>query len=314
MEGCRYAGSSFHRTPNIDRLARVGRRFTDASTPSSVCSPTCYRVLTGRYCWRTPLKHKVLGVSDPLHIETNRITVASLLQRHSYATAAIGKWHLGYGSTKPVDFTAKLRPGPQDVGFDYHFGVPSNHGDVAGVFLDGEGIAGLRSTTLKPFGSCHYGGSPFLGLDAPQRDDPAVMERLTDKAVAWIGRQKRDKPFFLYFTPVAVHEPVTPSSHTKGSSKAGPYGDWIHELHRSVGRILDTLDKQQITGDTLVLFNSDNGGENKKTRGGTQATAIAAGLRMNGLWRAAYLRTGKITLPPCPALCQADAGHHSTED
>jgi arylsulfatase A-like enzyme len=245
--GCYGADRDLVRTPNIDRLAREGRRFTDASTPSSVCSPTRYGVLTGRYCWRTSLKHKVLHANDPMLIKTSRTTVASLLQRHGYATAAVGKWHLGYGSTKPVDFTITLRPGPQDVGFDYHFGVPSNHGDFTGVFVDGEMVAGLRSTKRKPFGESYY-GCPFLGLDAPQRDDPAVMETITDKAVAWIEEQGRDKPFFLSFTPVAVHEPVTPSRHTKGSSKVGPYGDWIHELDRSVGRILDTLDKQQVAG------------------------------------------------------------------
>ncbi len=283
--GCYGADGKLVRTPNIDRLAREGRRFTDACTPSSVCSPTRYGMLTGRYCWRTSLKQQVLNVKDPLHIETNRTTVASLLQRNGYATAAIGKWHLGYGATSPADFTVKLRPGPQDIGFGYHFGVPSNHGDLTGVFVDGEMVAGLRSATLMPFGSNYYGGRPFMGLDAPQRDDSTVMEVLTDKAVGWIEQQKRDKPFYLYFTPVAAHEPVTPSVHTKGTSKAGLYGDWIHELDRSVGRILDALDKQQIANDTLVLFTSDNGGENKNTRGG-QAIAIEAGLRMNGPWRA----------------------------
>ena len=98
---CYYAPTNLVRTPNIDRLAREGRRFTDANTPASVCSPTRYAVLTGRYCWRTPLKHEVLGVGDPLWIETNRLTMASLLQRKGYHTAAIGKWHLGYGSSKP---------------------------------------------------------------------------------------------------------------------------------------------------------------------------------------------------------------------
>ena len=112
-----YGGRSVA-TPNIDRLAREGRRFTDACTPSSVCSPTRYGMLTGRYCWRTSLKQQVLNVKDPLHIETNRTTVASLLQRHGYATAAIGKWHLGYGAAATVDFTVKLRPGPQDIGSD----------------------------------------------------------------------------------------------------------------------------------------------------------------------------------------------------
>ncbi len=110
---CYHAATNLVRTPNIDRLARDGRRFTDANTPASVCSPTRYAVLTGRYCWRTSLKHEVLAVGDPLWIETNRLTVASLLQRQGYHTAAIGKWHLGYGPTNPVNYTPPscLAPG-----------------------------------------------------------------------------------------------------------------------------------------------------------------------------------------------------------
>ena len=115
------------RTPNIDRLAREGRHFTDANAPSSVCTPTRYGLLTGRYCWRTSLRHGVLGITSPSHIETSRPTIASLLKSVGYRTAAIGKWHLGYGASR-TDYTKPLDPGPLDIGFDYHFGVPQNHG------------------------------------------------------------------------------------------------------------------------------------------------------------------------------------------
>ena len=282
---CYGADPKLVRTPNIDRLAREGRRFTDACAPASVCSPTRYAVLTGRYCWRTPLKYEVLGVFDPLWIEPTRVTVAPLLKQHGYHTAAIGKWHLGYGSSKPVDYTKLLRPGPLSVGFDFHLGIPSNHGDVTGIYVDCEHVQGLRSAKLTPVGACYYGGKPFLGLDAPQRKDEDVMEVLTNRAVDWIAEQTPSQPFFLYFTPVAVHEPVTPSDATKGSSQAGPYGDWIHELDRSVGKLLAALDQHQLAENTLVIFTSDNGGENKKTRSGEQIAAIAAGLKMNGDWR-----------------------------
>jgi arylsulfatase A-like enzyme len=283
---CYHAGTNLVRTPNMDRLAREGRRFTDANTPSSVCSPTRYAVLTGRYCWRTPLKHEVLGVGDPLWIETNRLTVASLVKRHGYATAAIGKWHLGYGPSKPVNYTGTLRPGPQEVGFDYHFGVPSNHGDLTGIFVDNERVMGLRSTNLAPFGKGYYGGKPFFGLDAPQRDDESVMDTLTGKVVAWLENQDRAKPFFLYFTPVAVHEPATPSARMKGTSVCGAYGDWIHELDLSVGRILDALDRLKLAENTLVIFTSDNGGvliNDSGTR--PEARAYDAGMRVSGPWR-----------------------------
>lgn len=283
---CYGAKTNLVRTPNCDRLAREGIRFTDANAPASICSPTRYSLLTGQYCWRTSLKFGVLAHDAPLHIEPSRPTIASMLKRHGYRTAAIGKWHLGYGPPPKTDFTAKLRPGPLQVGFDYHFGVPCNHGDITGVFVEDDGVSGLRSTKLTPHGKSDAGGKPFMGLDAPQRQDEDVMATLTDKATEWIGKQEAGKPFFVYFTPVAVHEPITPSARTAGSSQAGPYGDWIHELDLSVGRVLDALDKKGFTKDTLVILTSDNGGENKLRGAGTQLQAEAAGLKINGNFRA----------------------------
>ncbi len=147
---CYGAPTNLVRTPHCDRLAREGIRFTDANTASSVCSPTRYALLTGRYCWRTSLKHEVLGTMAPLHIETSRLTMASLLKKHGYRTAAVGKWHLGYGSSPKCDYTAELTPGPLDIGFDYHFAVPSNHGDNVGVFVENRRVVGLRSNKLDP--------------------------------------------------------------------------------------------------------------------------------------------------------------------
>ncbi|HJO02333.1 MAG TPA: sulfatase-like hydrolase/transferase, partial [Acidobacteriota bacterium] len=113
-------------TPNIDRLAGEGMRFTDAHSPSAVCTPTRYGLLTGRYAWRTRLKSGVLvGYSSAL-IEEGRLTLASLLQHSGYATAAVGKWHLGLGSVEPTDYEQPLRPGPNAVGFDYFFGIPAS--------------------------------------------------------------------------------------------------------------------------------------------------------------------------------------------
>ncbi len=306
--GCYGANPALVRTPGIDRLAAEGRRFTDGNTTSSVCSPTRYSVLTGRYCWRTSLKHEVLGMFAPLHIETTRLNMASLLKKHGYATAAVGKWHLGYGAADDSpkwrpDFSAELSPGPLDLGFDYHFGVPCNHGDGAGVFVENRFVYGLRSgkipagmKTAGPvpdsddFKDTYTGddmengkGKTPLDLDAPRRKNERVMKVLTDKATAWLERQPKDRPFFLYFTPVAVHNPVTPDKDIAGKSAAGLYGDWIHELDRSVGRILDTLDQLGVAQNTLVIFSSDNGGvfkpENERL---LQTVAIKAGLRVNG--------------------------------
>jgi arylsulfatase A-like enzyme len=307
---CYGADGKLVQTPNIDRLAREGRRFTDANTTSSVCSPTRYSVLTGRYCWRTSLTHEVLSTFAPLHIEPGRLNMASLLKKQGYQTAAIGKWHLGYGTEngRPnwrADFTAELSPGPLDLGFDYHFGVPGNHGDVTGVYVENRFVYGLRSGKI-PEGMKIAGPVPdddhykatytaedteskkgnIIPIDAPRRVNERVMPNLTDKAVNWISQQKSGTPFFLYFTPVAVHNPVTPDKDLVGSSKAGPYGDWIHELDRSVGRVLDTLDKQGVAKDTLVIFTSDNGGVKEPNRADSvQTQALNAGLAVNGPWR-----------------------------
>ena len=286
-------------TPNMDRLAREGRRFTDAYAPSAVCTPTRYAMLTGRYTWRGPLKFEVINSRAPLLIEDGRPTVASMLKEQGYSTALVGKWHLGFGRTSPVDYTGDLRPGPHEVGFDYAFVVPSNHGDGTGVYLettkDEEGektlrVRGLRSKRLEPFGRNAYGGQ-YIGLDAPQRVDEEVLNDLASTAVSWIDeRAKGSEPFFLYFATVAVHGPVTPSDRMKGSSAAGPYGDWIHELDRQVGQLLDALDERGLTQDTLVILTSDNGGEDRNFAR-LEREAIARGLRLNGV-----LREGKHTI------------------
>jgi len=310
--GCYGADPKLVRTPNIDRLAREGRRFTDANTTSSVCSPTRYSVLTGRCCWRTSLTHEVLSTFAPLHIEPTRLNMASLLKSHGYQTAAIGKWHLGYDTSDGTlkwrtDYTAELRPGPLEIGFDYHFGVPSNHGDVTGVYVENHYVYGLRSGKI-PAGMKVPGPVPdsdnfkatytsddmegkgknhlTLDIDAPRRVNDRVMPVLTDKAVQWIEGQKPSTPFFLYFTPVAVHSPVTPEKDLAGKSAAGLYGDWIHELDRGVGRILDALDKQGLAQDTLIIFTSDNGGvKEPQQTDSPQTLALKAGLAVNGPWR-----------------------------
>ena len=274
------ADESHIATPNIDRLAKQGRRFTDANTPSSVCSPTRYGLLTGRYDWRTNQKHGVVNTTDPLHIDTSRSTIASLLKSAGYRTAAIGKWHLGYGITK-ADFTKPLTPGPLDIGFDYHFAVPQNHGDASGVYVRNRQVVGLRSDRNVPVGKSPY-GRDFMGIDAPQRVDENVMDELTTDAVRWLDKQTADTPFFLYFAPVAIHFPYTPSAKTKGKSGTGLYGDWIHELDQSVGRILDAIEQMKATEETLVIFTSDNGGVLMTEGTRPEAEAYRAGLRCNG--------------------------------
>ena len=290
--GCYGANPELVSTPNIDRLAQEGRRFTDANTTSSVCSPTRYSMITGRYCWRTSLISEVLGTTAPLHIETTRLTVASMLKNQGYNCAAVGKWHLGYGTEAKCDYTKELKPGPLEIGFDYHFGVPANHGDLSGVYVENHWVYGLNkdspSSPSPPYVTLgQQKGKPvkMLELNAPKRIDDEVMGTLTDKLVTWIGQQSAEKPFFVYFTPVAVHNPITPSKQTAGKSKGGPFCDFISDLDLSVGRVLDALDQQGLAKNTLVLFSSDNGGVNKTAGDTPQNVAQTAGLKPVGPFR-----------------------------
>jgi arylsulfatase A-like enzyme len=153
------------------------------------------------------------------------------------------------------------------------------------VYVENHRVAGLRSATLNPGSATNFRGRKLIGLDAPQRVDPEVMPTLTRKAVAWLEQQEKGKPFFLYYAPVAVHNPITPSAKTRGSSKAGAFGDFIQELDDSIGRILEVLDRNGLASDTLVIFTSDNGGVNKPHIESPQTDAIRAGLKPCGPWR-----------------------------
>lgn len=284
--GCYGTDPKLVRTPHLDRLAKEGRRFTDANTPGSVCTPTRYAIMTGRYCWRSKLNHGgVSNTLDPLLIEPTRPTIASMLKLHGYATAMVGKWHLGYGTRPRVDYTKELTPGPLDLGFDYQFAVPQNHGDATRVFVENRHVLGLRSFNLTPVPG-KPGEPGKLGLDAPEREDPKTTAVLTTRAVAWIRQQQgKSAPFFLYFAPIAVHTPITPSAGNTGTSKAGPYGDFIHDLDGSVGGILAALDELGMRDNTLVIFTSDNGGELGGPPERANRVAVERGLALNGPFR-----------------------------
>lgn len=318
---CQGAPADLVQTPNIDRLAREGMRFTDANTPSSVCTPTRYGLLTGRYCWRSALKQGVANVFDPLLIETDRPTLASLLKRHGYHTAMIGKWHLGYGSVKPVDFTGMLKPGPLELGFDYQFAVPQNNGDLTGVYIENHRVFGLRSAKRDPNPGTTFYGSTYLGLDAPKRDDSRNMPVLTDKALAWLGLVPRDEPFFLYLAATAVHEPITPSPDVAGSTAGGPYTDFIRDLDLTVGRIFKAVEDRGSADNTLFLFTSDNGGvlppanPQAADRNPAIRRAVEAGLKVNGdrrggkhsIWEGGFRVPFVVRWPQCvPAGTRCD--------
>ena len=271
------------RTPHIDGLAEAGMRFTHAHTTSSVCSPTRYSFLTGQYPWRSSMKFGVVDPNGPLLPNPDRVTVADILKDKGYSTAAIGKWHLGYGNKQPCDFTGKLTPGPLDLGFDYHFAVPQNHGDYWGVYVENDEIYGLRSKKVEPYSRTYY-GPKYLGFDAPQRVNKDVMGVLTDKSVEWLRQQSEDTPFFLYFAAVAVHRPITPSDYMRGVSDCGPYGDFIQDVDLSVGRIIEALKYFNLYDNTIIIFSSDNGGvvPDDDDSDDPESQAIRKGLKING--------------------------------
>ncbi len=279
---CYGADKSLLRTPYIDNLAEAGMRFTHAHTPASICSPTRYGFLTGRYPWRSSMKFGVVNPDGALLPNPERITIADILKEKGYNTAAIGKWHLGYGNKQHCEFTDKLTPGPLDLGFDYHFAVPQNHGDYWGVYVENDEIYGLRSKNAHPYSRTYY-GKPYKGFDAPQRVNRDVMDDLTNKSVEWLKQQSADTPFFLYFAAVAVHRPITPSAYMRGVSNCGPYGDFIQDVDLSVGRIIEVLKYLNLYENTIIIFSSDNGGvipENKPED--EESQAIEYGLKING--------------------------------
>jgi arylsulfatase A len=285
---CYGAPKSLIRTPNMNRLAEEGMLFTDANTPGSVCSPTRYALLTGRYAWRGKLKYGVLQPPEgPLLIEEELLTLPSYLQQHGYNTAHIGKWHLGYtNNANTEDLSAQpLTPGPNTIGFDYHFGVPNNIDWLPKVYIENEGIWGLRSKGKSPYGRSYYKAQAYHGYDAPQRVTTNVTQDLNDKAREWIyqnASKESEKPFFLYFAPVAIHTPIAPSDKLRGTSNSGAYGDYIHDLDNSVGEIIEALEYAGVLDNTVLVFTSDNGGnigdiEEKEAR--------KLGLENNGVFR-----------------------------
>lgn len=288
-------GATKVKTPNLDRLAREGRRFTDAHSASAVCTPSRYALLTGEYPFRKNLWGPVMNPS-PLVIDATQPTLPGLLKRQGYATACFGKWHLGFGSAPKPDWNADLKPGPLECGFDHYFGIPVVNSHPPFVWVEDHRVVGLDPTDpLK------YGGKPQTRMFPEKMLSPPISggtaahalydeekhgSTLTEKAIAWMRRQASPQsqgpgsaqPFFLYFATPHIHHPFTPGARFKGSSEAGPYGDFIQEFDWMVGELMRTLDELQLRDRTLVIVTSDNGG--MLNQGGQQAWK--AGHRLNG--------------------------------
>jgi len=252
-------------TPSLDSLAASGMRFTDAHSPSAVCTPTRYGLLTGRYAWRTSLKDGVLKGYSPLLIDPTRSTIASMLREKGYATAVIGKWHLGLGADEVTDYSKPLSPGPNDVGFDYFFGIPASLDMPPYTFLEDDRVfTSFDGDEIGDSERRRDGGEGFwrAGPIARGFAHELVLPEITEHSVAFIREQVKsggDKPFFLYVALAAPHTPWLPTPEFIGRSDAGYYGDFVAQVDDTVGRIMSALRETGVADRTIVVFASDNG-------------------------------------------------------
>lgn len=264
-------------TPHLDALAAGGMRFTDAHSPSGVCTPTRYGLVTGRYSWRTRLKSGVLWGEDTNLIDVERMTIADMMRDAGYTTAAFGKWHLGLGAAPdgiPVEesktnWQEPLVPGPIDHGFDEFFGIPASLDMEPYVYVRGSHPEQQATEQIEASAQARGGGEGFwrAGPIAPDFRHIEVLPRVIDEATDFISRQAQAqsstdaKPFFVYLPLPAPHKPWLPTEEFGGRSDAGPYGDFVAMVDHEVGRVLASLDEHGLADNTLVFFTSDNGAQ-----------------------------------------------------
>ena len=280
--GC-YNPESKIPTPNLDRLAKEGMRFTDAHSPATVCTPSRYSLMTGQMAFRVPNGGKVFqGVDGPSLIAPDRLTLPAMLKRQGYTTAAIGKWHIGLTfrdkageaihssereEVERVDYSRRIDGGPLDIGFDHFFGTaccPTT--DWLYAFIDGDRIPVPPAGRIDPSklpkhayaNDCRTG---YLAPNFPMEEVDLVFLNKSREFIERHVRESPDDPFFLFHSTQAVHLPSFAAPQFKGQSEAGPHGDFIHELDWIVGELLATLEKLDVAEETLILISSDNGPE-----------------------------------------------------
>ena len=275
-------------TPNIDRVAREGLRFTDAHSPAATCTPSRYAMLTGEYAFRKP-GTGVLPGEAALVIEPSRTTLATVFQQAGYATGVVGKWHLGLGPQGGPDWNGEIRPGPNDLGFDAAFIMPATGDRVPTVFVENRRVVGLEpADPIRVSYATPLAGSPtgsgnanllrvhpshghdqtivngisrigyMTGGTAARWKDEDMADVFTRKAIAFI-EANRAKPFFLYFAAHDPHVPRVPHPRFIGTTSMGPRGDAIAQFDWSVGEIVQALDRFGLAPNTLVIVTSDNG-------------------------------------------------------
>jgi arylsulfatase A-like enzyme len=275
------------KTPNIDRLAREGLRFTDAHSAAATCTPSRYAMLTGEYAWRQK-GTGILPGDAPLIIAPGRVTLASMLQGAGYATGVVGKWHLGLGMGRP-DWNAEIKPGPLEIGFDYCYIIPATGDRTPCVYVENHRVANLDPGDPIQVNYERKVGDEVTGKERPDLltmklshghdntivngisrigymsggksarwSDETMADTITRRAVAFIERNRK-QPFFLYFATHDIHVPRVPHPRFRGATAMGPRGDAIVEFDWSVGEILTALAELELADNTLVIMTSDNG-------------------------------------------------------
>ena len=275
-------------TPHMDDLASEGMIFTDAHTTSSVCTPSRYGLLTGRYNWRTHLQRGVTwGYSPPL-IDSGRLTVAGMLKNNGYDTAIIGKWHLGMtlpttNGILPVGRTpeslnilwdGQIKDGPTDVGFDYFYGISASLDMPPYFYIENDHFDGEINNNGK--------ANKAIGFKTID-----VLPEIGKRAAAYISEHKGEKPFFIYVPLTSPHTPIVPSKQWQGKSKLGPYGDFQMQTDAVIGQVIDAVDQAGLTENTLVIVSSDNG---------CSKAANIKGLEEQGHYPSAHFRGSKADL------------------
>ena len=279
--GC-YNPKSKVPTPHLDQLALDGIRFTDAHSPSTVCTPTRYSVLTGRMAFRTGMRGVFTGAGGPCMIEGGRMTIGGMLQERGYKTALFGKWHVGMTfydkggkpinkngleAVKKIDYSRVIPDAPIHRGFDLFYGsVCCPTTDWLYAFIDGDRIPVPPTKIIDrgPLPKHPYSQDNRSGMIAPGYKMEEIDLQFLDKSLEFLDQHAKAKtksPFFLFHSTQAVHLPSFPADQFKGRTKAGPHGDFIFELDHIVGELLGALDKHGFADNTVVIFSSDNGPE-----------------------------------------------------